>query len=75
MLNMNELKQIENYLIELYAKKINELDKYKERINELNETNDKRHINYYEKKINEMSEEIEDINKLISKLFKERIGE
>ena len=75
MLNMNELKQIEKYLIELSAKKINELDKYKERINELNETNDKRHINYYEKKINETSEEIEDVNKLISKLFKERIGE
>ena len=75
MLNTNELKQIENYLIELSAKKINELDKYKERINELNETNDKRYINYYEKKINETSEEIEDVNKLISKLFKERIGE
>lgn len=75
MLNMNELKQIENYLIELSAKKINELDKYKEIINELNETKDKRYINHYEKKINETSKEIEDINEIISKLFKERIGE
>lgn len=75
MLNMKEIKQIEDYLIELSAKKINELNKYKEIINKLNETNDKRHKNYFEEKINKTSKEIEDVNKLISKLFKERIGE